>query len=84
LTLPGYDYAQAHWSHSVSHLQWIFQTCGSIATDSCWFPCCFSRRIKLRAFPLYQQSLSRCITCQDVCVQQSYAAKRLLPLGVTW
>jgi len=26
----------------------------------------------------YQQSLSRCITCQDVCVQQSHASKRLL------
>ena len=25
-------------------------------------------------------SLSRCITCQDVCVQQSHATKRLLPL----
>jgi len=24
-------------------------------------------------------SLSRCITCQDVCVQQSHATKRLLP-----
>jgi len=24
-------------------------------------------------------SLSRCITCQDVCVQQSHAMKRLLP-----
>jgi len=23
---------------------------------------------------------SRCITCQDVCVQQSHAVKRLLPL----
>jgi len=29
----------------------------------------------------YQQSLSRCrcITCQDLCVQQWHAAKRLLP-----
>jgi len=27
----------------------------------------------------YQQSLSRCITCQDDCVQQSRATKRLLP-----
>jgi len=26
----------------------------------------------------YQQSQSRCSTCQDVCVQQSHAAKRLL------
>jgi len=26
----------------------------------------------------YQQSLSRCITCQDVCVQKSHAAKRLI------
>jgi len=26
----------------------------------------------------YQQSLSRCITCQDVCIQQSHAAKRLI------
>jgi len=25
----------------------------------------------------YQQSLSRCITCQDVCVQESHATKRL-------
>jgi len=24
-------------------------------------------------------SLSRCITCQDVCVQQSHATKRLPP-----
>jgi len=26
----------------------------------------------------YQQSLSRCITCQDIYVQQSQVAKRLL------
>ena len=26
-------------------------------------------------------SLSRCITCQDVCVQQPHATKRLLPRG---
>ena len=28
----------------------------------------------------YQQSLSHWITCQDVCVQQSHAAKRLISL----
>jgi len=27
----------------------------------------------------YQQTPSRCITCQDICVQQSYEEKRLLP-----
>jgi len=27
----------------------------------------------------YEQSLSRCITCQDVCVQQLHAAKRIPP-----
>jgi len=26
----------------------------------------------------YQQSLSRYITCQDVCVQESHATKRLI------
>jgi len=26
----------------------------------------------------YQHVASRCITCQDVCVQQSHATKRLL------
>jgi len=26
----------------------------------------------------YQQSQSRCITCQDVCVQQSHEEKRLI------
>jgi len=26
----------------------------------------------------YQQSLPRCIACQDICVQQSHAAKRLI------
>jgi len=39
--------------------------------------CFISHSIKLRGVH-YQQSLSRCITCQDVYVQQSQAAKRLL------
>jgi len=26
----------------------------------------------------YQQSLSRCITCQGICVQESHATKRLI------
>jgi len=39
--------------------------------------------LNLRVLPLYEQSLSRCITCQNVCVQQLHAAKRLPPyLGV--
>jgi len=42
-------------------------------------PCLFSHSMKLYVAYSFQQSLSRCITCQDVCVQQSHAAKRLLP-----
>jgi len=42
-------FTQAQWSHSVSHQQWIFQTCGSIATFSLLL---LSHSIKLRCIPL--------------------------------
>ena len=51
----------------------IFQTCGSIATDSLML---LFIQYKCACLTL---SLSRCITCHDVCVQQSHATKRLLP-----
>jgi len=38
----------------------------------------FAHSITLRGLPL--SAPSRCITCQDDCVQQSHAAKYLLPL----
>ena len=43
--------------------------------------CFFSQSTNVRGLPLsdsISMSLSRCITCQDVCVQQSHATKRLL------
>jgi len=53
-----------------------FQTCRSLATD-----CLFSHSIKLRGLPLSVAtvSLHYLPRCQDVCFQQSHAAKRLPP-----
>jgi len=65
---------QAHWSHS--HLLWIFQTCGSIATDSLML---LFTKFKCTWLTAISMSLFCCINCQDVCVQQSHATKRLLP-----
>jgi len=41
----------------------------------CWQQCFFSRSVKVRGLCYQQQSLAA-NTCQDVCVQQSHAAKR--------
>jgi len=43
---------------------------------------CFFSHSKYVAYRR-QQPLSRCITCQDVCVQESHAVKRLLPWAST-
>jgi len=56
---------------TVSHLQWIFQTCGSTATDLLMLH--FAQYKTIRGLPLSAVSLSRCIICQDVSVQQSHA-----------
>jgi len=52
---------------TVSHQQWIFQTCGSTGTDLLML--LFTHYKTIRGLPLSAVSLSRCITCQDVCVQ---------------
>jgi len=52
------------------------QTYGSIAMDSLMLLFTKYKRTWLTAISM---SLSRCITCQDVCVQQSHATKRRLP-----
>jgi len=56
---------------TVSHQRWIFQACGSNATDLLML--LFTQYETIRGLPLSAVSLSRCITCQDVCVQQSHA-----------
>jgi len=56
---------------AVSHYQYIFQTCGSTATDL--LVVLFTQHKTTRGLPLSAVSLSLCITCQDVCVQQSHA-----------
>jgi len=43
-------------------------------------PCFFSHSIQNYVPFRYQQTPTRCIAYQDVCVQQSHAANRLLPL----
>ena len=57
-------------------LQWIFQSCGSTGTDLLMLR--FTEYITISGLPLPAMSLSRCITCKDVCVQQSHAG---LPFG---
>jgi len=59
----------AHWS--VSHQQWIFQTCGSTATDLIML--LFTQYETIRGLPLPAVSPSRYISCQDISVQQSHA-----------
>ena len=44
----------------------------------------WNRLLKLAGWIRPWQSPSRCTTCQDVCVQHSHAAKRLLATVVTW
>jgi len=44
----------------------------------------WNRLLKLTGWIRPWQSPSRCTTCQDVCVQHSHAAKRLLATVVTW
>jgi len=41
----------------------------------CWQQCFFSHSVKVRGL-CYQQQSPAAYTCQDVCVQQSHAAKR--------
>jgi len=41
----------------------------------CWQQCFFSHSVKVRGLCYQQQSLAA-YTCQDVCFQQSHAAKR--------
>jgi len=55
---------------TVSHLQWIFRTCGSTATDLLML--LFTHYKTIRGLPLSAVPLSRCITCQDIYVQQTH------------
>jgi len=56
---------------TVSHYPRIFQTCGSTATDLLMLV--FTQYKTIRGLPLSAVSLSRCITCPDICVQQTRA-----------
>jgi len=70
LETPGLSYSLGHVVCSFTP-QWIFQTCGSTAADLLML--LFTQYITIRGLPLSAVSLSRCITCQEVCVQQSHA-----------
>jgi len=56
--------------------QWIFILVKALLLIHSSFS---SHSMKLYVVYPYQQSLSRCITCQDLCVQHPHAAKRLQP-----
>jgi len=60
----------------VTLAQWIFQTYGNIAIDPLMLRFTKYKCMWLTAMSM---SLSCCINCQDVWVQQSHATKRLLP-----
>jgi len=74
---PLHPHLLHHW-HSVSHRQWIFQTYGSIATNTRML---LFTQYKNMLFTSYQQSLSRCITCQK-CLRSIVACDKT-PI-VTW